>query len=149
MINQKGFKSKTTYDQHLLRHEAEESGGPVTASSSGIFSCSLCPDDAAVLKYNSIADLEAHKKEAHSDMHLTCHICNKQFTKKGQLVNHIKRHENPVIRNPEPVEMVCCVCCGKELKKSKLNDHLKCRGPYHNDRSVSMNSQLNILRPIK
>ena len=102
---------------HTLRHEQPE-----------IHFCFLC--EAGF--FNKV-EMKSHMKNLHQG-EVSCKLCGQVFTRNGNLLIHLRAHEDGTWKRETYQE---CVQCGSQLKQSsKLSDHCNREGPFHTNKCV-------------
>ena len=115
----RGFHSRDSLRQHVYRHDAK---GPHET-----WACLLCLGE---VRFEHHSDMLEHKKNVHDEgTNLQCEECGKKLYSKAYYERHMATLHSP------PTSFVTCICCGKKFpKQGLLNEHLRARGEFHNNK---------------
>ena len=103
------FTMKKSLNKHMKRTHEDKSQSK--------YECKIC-----CTRFILKGDLTYHQNSMHEKQ--TCTICNKVYTSKSSLYNHLKTHESTLFRTKE--EKKTCTICNKVLScKNSLYQHMK------------------------
>lgn len=107
-----GFKSVSSYNSHMLKHET----GISRWAAAKTFKCGLC-----FSSYRLQSQLIAHEKRVHDkDKPFSCEICYRTFTRIDSLRDH------QVLHDKDRKKFSCNRCSRTYLTFRSLEDHMTC-----------------------
>ncbi|XP_076460632.1 uncharacterized protein LOC143293558 isoform X1 [Babylonia areolata] len=102
----------------MMSVQSCSSGGQGTGAIGRILLCEFC--DAS---FTSTAGLYLHKSSVHFKRKFVCSVCDKKFTRKETLTNHMFSHSTPSPRCPK------CPYCPAYMRPNLLKQHVATKHP--------------------
>ena len=128
------FTSKNALEKHMKTHEISDSvieeNAMLELENMPDFSA-LAQDDLqlTILKQEpEVADDSSPTKNGHAydySLKYTCHFCQKRFSRRGQLIKHLRSHKDEKSPSNQPETHYKCTLCDKIIdKENDIEKHV-------------------------